>query len=356
MNVTLKQIAKQAGVAISTVSVILNGKAGNYNISKETETRVRGIAEELSYRVSGSALALLKGRNDCVGLLSPSISDLLHTEIYNQIFTLLNQYCYEKDLNMMTLTLDESDVDIPSMIRLRNIDGVFLVHQINPEIWCEIEKLKLPAVSINVQSPNGFDSVLPDDFQGMNLAVDHLVKLGHQRILYLNRYLNRKDAVISHPSVVSRLNGFKHAVVKHGLELYKGWDTPVVQAREDCISDDVVLLDAFLPKLLALPVQNRPTAIILYSGMWLRNVVIALKKANLQVPQDISIVCCDQSELVRQWIPAITHIEIPTIEMAKTAAEMLYKKVNRQNVMSENVLLPERLIEMESTAPVIKST
>ncbi len=334
-------------MAISTVSVILNGKAGNYNISKETETRVRGIAEELSYRTSGSALALLKGRNDCIGLLSPSISDLLHTEIYNQIFTLLNQYCYEKDFNMMTLTLEESNVDIPSMIRLRNIDGVFLVHHINPEIWCEIEKLKLPAVSINVQSPNGFDSVLPDDFQGMNLAVDHLVKLGHRRILYLNR----KD-MIGHPSVVSRLKGFKHALARHGLELYKDWDTPLVQAREEHISEDILLLDAFLSKILALPAGNRPTAIILYSGMWLRNVVIALRRVNLRVPQDISIVCCDQSELVRQWIPAITHIEIPTTEMAKSATEMLYKKVNLENIPSENVLLPERLIEMESTMPV----
>lgn len=345
-QMTLMEVARQAKVSISTVSMVMNGHAGKYRISKETISKVELIAGKLNYRPSGSARALIHGRTNCVGLFMPNMAETMAFEIYASMFTAMNSKFHEYDFNTMVFELEQGKETIPRMIRERYVDGIIMAHSSPEYIIDELKRLCVPSVFVNVSLSAPYDSIVPDDYQGMRLAVKHMVDLGHRRILYLN-----KHSMEFHPSMSTRLRAFYETMQECGLVPYAGSDTLLWRKRDDKPQPpNAEDFKVFLTKILARPAENRPTAVIAYTALWLRELMLTIQHAGLRVPQDISVICCDQMQMVREWVPRITHVRIDGVAMGSRAADMLYNKIEGKiSKPIPAILIPEELVVLEST-------
>jgi LacI family transcriptional regulator len=273
-------------------------------------------------------------------------SELLRFELYTLMFERISQFFHEHNMNTMLFTFDPVRPVVPKMIRERHIDGLILPYYVPPEILAELEASRIPAVFVNSSAPPGAAVVLPDDRQGMSLAVAHLVKLGHRRILYLN-----KRTRMDHPSETTRMEAFFEAMRSFGLTPCRGSDTPLGGEETRLRLPDCVDGAAFLHEQLNEDVDLRPTAVISYSAVWLRNIMLAILRAGLRVPQDLSLVCFDQLGIVRDGIPSVTHVAIPMADMAHKACERLLSGLHGGIEAEPTIIVPEKLVVMESTAP-----
>lgn len=344
---TLKKVAREANVSVSTVSLVINGRANKNRITAETIDRVKAAASKLNYRPLGSARALSQGKIGCIGLFLPEMSTTLSFEIYMSMFTEMNTQFHKHDLNMMVFAIDDKSPVIPKMIRERHVDGVIVLQRAPLYLLEELRVLGIPTVYLNADVPGQTDVIMPDDYQGISLAVQHLVDLGHKRILYLN-----KHALLYHPSMSIRLRAFYESMYSFGLNPYPGSDALLWQKIEgNKQPPNAEDFKVFVSKILSRPVESRPTAIIAHTALWLRGLMLTIQAAGLQVPRDISVVCCDQLQIVREWIPSITHLRIPSEDIAKSAVKLLLEKIDDKSKRQPLILLPEELIVAESTAP-----
>ncbi len=347
ISATLEKVAREANVSISTVSLVINGRANNHRITAETIDRVKAAAERLNYRPLGSARALSQGKIGCIGLFLPEMSETLSYDIYMSMFTEMNAQLHEYDMNMMVFAIDDSKPIIPKMIRERHVDGVIVAQRAPAFLLDELKMLGIPTVFVNADVPRQVDLVMPDDYQGMTLAVKHLVELGHKRILYLN-----KHAQTYHPSMSTRLRAFYECMHREGLSPYPGSDALLWRKRDDKPKPpNAEDFTVFLSKILSRPGESRPTAVVAYTALWLRDIMLTIQHADLQVPRDISVICCDQLQLARDWIPSITHLRIAGEVMGKNAVRLLLDKIENKTESQLPVMVPEELIVAESTAP-----
>jgi LacI family transcriptional regulator len=345
MAVTLKNVAEKAGVAVSTVSMIIGGKSNRYGINKETARKVRDIASKLDYRPSASALALLKGSVDCIGVFSASKGQILKEPFYAEMFCAIENQFHDHNINTMTLTLElkRYDGSVPKMFRERFIEGALIVHYAPKEVLALLQNSNLPRVYVNMGFFEEGDTVNPNEAQGMRDAVEYLFGLGHRRIIYLG-----KTSKFPHHSMDSRRKSFTETMRSLGMEPCEGSMVPLSTDPDDIklmhqLKDpEDVLYEALLK-------PDRPTAVIVYHDNWLGKVLRAIEKASLKVPSDVNVITFGESEFSRHITPNITHVNIPFREMGVTASDILYGKIRRNENDRQTILLPEDLIIKEST-------
>lgn len=349
MAVTLKQIAGQLGIATSTVSMALNGKASQYNISKETVDKVRLLAKQTGYRANAGAKSLLSGKLDCIGVLSASLGQILKEPIYSEMFCSIQNLFHDCEINTMTLTLDLSKykASVPKMIREHFVEGVIIAHYFPHDIIEIIKEIALPQVYVNMEVTGDVDTVNPDDWGGMQKAMKYLFELGHKRILYLGR-----SSKISHPSTKNRLDSYVDAMKNYGLTLPKeSFGSLSTDLERVNVTPTLKDPGEFLYEQLCKPESERPTAVISYHDMWTGRVMSAIDAASLNVPSDISYMTFGQSEFTRHFKPSITHLEIPFAKMGELAAEKLFAKIRLGDKERVSALLPEELVIADSTGP-----
>lgn len=344
MTVTLKQLAGKLGLATSTVSMALNGKANQYKISEETVEKIHSMAKQLNYRANVNAKSLLSGKLDCIGILSASLGQILKEPFYNEMFCSIQNFFHDREINTMTLTLNLNQYkdSVPKMIREHFVEGIILAHYFPPKLIEILRATCLPQIYVNMEAAKGADTINPDDSQGMQKAIKYLYDLGHRRILYLGKSSN-----LSHPSMKIRLESYVNTMKNLGLKLVE--ESFVSLSADSKNGNDP---GEFLYTQLCKPKSARPTAVISYHDMWTGKIISAIKAASLDIPRDISFITFGQSEFTRHLKPAITHLEIPFGKMGELAAEKLFAKIRLDDNKHFSILLPEELIVADSTAPV----
>ncbi len=191
-----------------------------------------------------------------------------------------------------------------------------------------LDAIKKPAVFVHrlfgTQIQN---SVVPDDQYGAGLAVDHLVRLGHRAIAYIN------GPASWHPAR-ERLEGFKQRLAQNGLPLVEEWLQP----------GDWEIEGGYKAAQFLLQLDNRPTAIFAANDLMALGAIYAIQDASLSVPEDMAIVGYDNRDFT--WIvrPRITTVVMPVYEMGKIAAEMLLKKISGEISDVDEVKIKGELI------------
>lgn len=331
-HVTIKQVADHLGVAQSSVSRALNDHP---DVSGEMKQRVRSASEELGYEPDYLAQSLRRGATSTVGFVLRDISNPLFADLVTGAGALLDSAGYS--LLLMNSGQDPvHDVGHIKLFRRRRVDGLILSLQseTQPGLSELVSSLDFPIVLVDRELAGvNVSSVVVDNYSGMERAVGHLVSLGHQRIALVS---GSEDILTTR----ERVRGYRAALQTNGL----AEDAALLRLRS---YDQQFGYEQALDLLAS---ADPPTAIIAGGIRLLVGTLAACRQASAQIGNDVSIVGCDEAELMSYLNPAVSVILRHPQVMGRIAAELLIEQLER-NAPPRRVSVPTEYIPRASTMP-----
>ncbi|MGA2916785.1 MAG: LacI family DNA-binding transcriptional regulator [Sedimentisphaerales bacterium] len=356
--VNLYDVAKAAGVSKSTASRVLNNKL--VNVTGEVRERILEVSRKMGYRPNLLAQSLSKQNKQMIHILGGShalrdFGDIYQTAV-NKIVSLV-----DSDFEDYTITVDMSlhhanNSELP----LWRISAAIILARCNPATVEELERMNIPYVVINGPAGKLGSQVIPDDVNGMKLAVKYFVDLGHKRIAYAGPqcvavdYWWAKSNVVSsipallrgHSSVSDRHQTYLEQMQAYGLIPMVDHDKmPSTEQTYQNLHDSAI---KYIKKTI---LRDKATAIIVYGHMEALNLLQAAQSLGISVPQQLSIICfCDQ-HACDIMSPSMSFIDLMSGEMGQAAAELLIRQLEHpEQIKPEVITLPERLIVRNTTS------
>lgn len=314
-KVGIRDVARAAGVSVTTVSHVLN-ETPNTRTSDTTRERVREVARELGYSPNRLARGLRTRTSGMIGLLTEEIATTPHA---GRIILGAQE---EASKHNLTLAIINSHLSAGAAARRadaralidRQADGIIYATVYHQEVPVPAVLRSVPAVLIGAVDQQGLvPAVLPDERAGVASAIELLVSHGHTRI----GFVNASEDV---PATRGRLLGYRDAVVRHGLVA----DPQLVAIGQGEAPGG----RQAARELLSRP--DRPTAIVCYNDRMAWGVYTAAVELGLSIPRDLSIVGFDdQAPIPESLFPQLTTIALPHYEMGAWAVETLMGLIER---------------------------
>lgn len=339
MVATQKDIADKLGISVATVSRALGGYS---DIAKSTQERVKEVAGEMGYSPNITARQLQKRRTDTIGLILPSenlrISDPFFSEFLSGIMGESTQYGMDLLVSIHPSTKDETELYL-NYIRSRRVDGFIVTRtqRQDPRIDLLREHNFPFAAFGRVDGDNDFPLIDENGKLGVQLAVDHLVELGHTRMAFISEPTHLTKAY-------HRLSGFCRAIELHGLT----------------IDQDLIIEGGFRQRsghLIGeqlLDMSNPPTAIVACNDLLALGAMRAIQERGLVVGKDISVTGFDDIALAEYVHPPLTTCHQPARQIGKMIYQMLVKEINQESPDKRQIILKPELVVRQSTGPVQK--
>lgn len=330
MSVTVKDVARVAGVSTATVSRALRDFA---TVDPEIRRHVQQVAERLNYIASPAAAALSTGRAGSIGVITPFVDRMAFQRMLTGIESAMRGT--EMDL-LLYRTGDPSDPHpVPPRKRLaRRVDG-FIVLSLalhSPDVE-EISKLNMPVASFGEQGPWG-SSVQIDDRAGAVRATEHLISLGHSRIALIHGREAQDPGVLEY----QRHLGFRDAIGRAGLAIDPRMIVPGAFTIEGGSHAMDALLDAVDP----------PSAVVSFSDEMAYGAILAMRRRGLTPGRDVSIIGFDGHETSK--LVDLSTIAVPFEEIGATTARKLIDEIEgRASEDSGVTVLPTTLEHRSST-------
>jgi LacI family transcriptional regulator/LacI family repressor for deo operon, udp, cdd, tsx, nupC, and nupG len=337
-QVSIKDIARAAGVSYSTVSRALND---NPAISQEVRTRIQGLAQAMGYTPNALAQGLLSQQTHSIGMVVTSISDLFFVDMLKSV----EEAAQEAGISLFLASSNnarEREIKILETLNRRRVDGVIITaSRISREYISRLEEMRIPVVMVNTQVEGDYQnisSLYVDDYAGGRMAMQHLLDLGHQRIGYIG--VNNRSG-----SNARRMEAYLDALKEHGIAPQEDWICINQATRWGDLESD---LQAGQCRVFEL-IQSGITALFCFSDTVAVGAILACRKLGIDVPAQVSVVGFDDSELCEIVSPPLTTVSQPKQEMGQTALRMLLASINGSRV-PDTVVMPSLVIR-ESTAP-----
>ena len=337
MPITIKDVAKRAGVSHSTVSRALHG---SNLISDETVERVRQIAIEMGYFPSAAARSLKTNRSHALGVIVSAIDDPFFSEILQGIEEIAQERGYS--LLMAASQRDpQREQAIVQDMRERHIDGLIICSaSFSAEQRRKLLEYGIPIVAVNNQAAEEYRySIYHDDVDGSRQVARHLIDLGHRRIAYLGNPLSGR-------TTLDRLTGFRQEMDATGLTIP---DEYIHEIHGGDPEDGLTALNHFLE------LPERPTALFCFNDMLAIGVLNGLQRAGIRVPEDISVVGFDNIVFSAYTNPPLTTLDQPKhyigAEAARLILGLLDPLIGEEAPNQEIQKLKGKLLVRQSTAP-----
>lgn len=330
---TIEDVAKLAGVGKVTVSYVLNGRAAEARISRDTCERVFSAAKELDYRPSAIARSLASKRAAAITLV------FQHGEYFSTGSSFINEVLrgvceasVQADVNLILHTRSFSNaVEEAHALMDGRTDGALILRDDEDPLVSELSSRGFPLVLFFTRhSDPKIDFIDADNFTGGRLATQHLIDLGHKRI-----------AMATGPSgsiaAKDRLAGYLSAMVSAGIEPQAEWRRaiPIPDAVDGSFATWIDQIDA--------------TALVCWSDDVAFACMTTLKNAGLTIPNDLSVVGFDSSEACERFSPRLTSIRQPVYEMGFAAAKRLIAKTRQSEPVGDPSIYPLSLDIRHST-------
>ncbi len=335
----LADVARAAGVGTSIVSRVLNGDP-TVSIRSETRERILAAARELNYRPNALARGLRLRRTMTLGLI---VNVSYQTEIAEVISAAERAAAAA---GYVTLIADTADFvgrgeAYRRLLFERRVDGLLIGSiQVGDEFVAELREEGLPFVVLNRRTRGGGASVSVDDARGVQLAVDHLVGLGHRRIAYLAGPITTTAGPVSTEPVRRRLAGYRAGMRAAGLPvpssaIVPSWIDPeaIQRATEQALS-----------------ANPRPTALVVWSPTAAIVALAAAHRLGVRMPGELSVVSYNDSPIAGYLEPPLTTVRMPLDEMARAGVEALLRVADGERPRSIVVRTAPVLVARGSTA------
>ncbi len=337
-RVTINDVAKAASVGKVTVSYVLNGRADEVGISRETSQRVMEAARELDYRPSGVARMLARNRADAIAIVFQhahyfSAASAFLTEAMHGVC----QECVEQELDVLLHTKPADDpISEANALSDGRVDGVLMLRDDNDPTLAALTERGTPLVLFFSRSNDPRVSYVDcDNFMGGKVAGQHLVSLGHQRF----------GMVVGSPNSIDsadRFHGYRSAIESAGL----AFDQSLVARMESALQSPSELIE-----MMKRP--DRPTALFVWSDDVAFECMKVLRDLRLRIPEDVSIVGFDSTSACTRVDPPLTSIRQPVIEMARRATQILAARVRDGASTPQQIVFPPHLSVRGSTSSFV---
>lgn len=336
MRVSIKDIARAAGVSHSTVSRALSDSP---LVSAETRARLQHLAKDMGYSPNTLARSLVTRQTHSVGVVVTTIADPFVAEVVQGIEATAHDHGYTVILSTSGAE-PEREIAAVEMLRSKRVDGVIVTSSRIGALYLDhLERIGVPVVLINnhnEQSGRYTFTVTVDNRHGGRLATDHLVQLGHRRIAYIT-------APADHSSDADRMAGYREALIAAGIEV----DASLIVAGNGRADGGERAMATLMTT------KARPTAVFCYNDMTAVGLIYMARQVGLAVPGDLSVVGFDDIPFARYCVPPLTTIAQPKVEMGQLAMKMALSlmKIRGEADQGElsNIVAQGKLIVRAST-------
>ncbi len=327
--ITIKDIARSAGVSHTTVSRALRGDS---RITPDTTERIVRLAREMGYVPNSIAQSLNSQRTNTIGMLVTTVADPVVMDLVEGAEPVAQEqgYC----LFLGTSRNDPlREISVVETFQRRRVDGVIVAaSRIGDGYRSALDRIQVPIVLMTSQEVDESNPTVDvDSVAGAKLAVDHLIRQGHQKI----GYIGAADRPLTN---ARRLAGYRAKLEEAGIVANPDW---VAVPEAD---DDIQRGWHGLEECLAVGT----TAIFCHNDQIAIGLLNACYHKGISIPDDLSIVGFDDVRAASYVIPALTTVRQPLLEIGKQAMQMVLKLINQESV--ENQQLDCELIVRSSTA------
>jgi len=339
-KISLKDIARELGVSPALVSMVLNHRGDEKKVSPETQKKVWDLVKKLNYKPNQVARSLRLGNSKTIGLIIADISNVFYSIIAKSI----EEQASKNGYSIMFMSSEEDPKKEETMTKTlinRGVDGLILStscsdrHQIRM-----LRDSNIPFVLIDRYIPGiKTNYVLAGNYQGAFDMTEHLLSLGYTRIALL-------AVTPSHLTTMKhRISGYQDALRKNGHavknKLIKEIAYNNIKKNMETILKDLILTE----KVESIFFLNNKLTI---AGLEI------LKRLNIRIPQDISVVSFDDIELFKFSYPTITSVSQPKEEIGKLAFEILLNQINDSDMKKQQITLPVTINIRESCGSIMK--
>ena len=327
---TVQDVARRAGVSTATVSYVLNATRF---VSGGLRERVLAAVRELHYEPNAAARTLRSNRSHTLGLILPDLRNPFFTEAVRGVEDVAQSRGY-------TVLLANSDEDTERearhlrVLRAKHVDGLILAPAGGS--YAELEQLvdaRFPLVLLDRDLAGlGTPAVMLDNEAAAHAAVDHLIRLGHQRV----------GMITGRPplsSTVERQRGYRRALDEAGLP----FDERLVETGGSTVEGGAAAASTLLERL------PPPTALFAANNLMTIGALMAIERHGLSVPGDVALVGFDELPWADVFRPRLTTVAQPLYELGRTAAELVLEQLSGAGHHPRRVLLAGTLVVRDSS-------
>ena len=333
MAVTIKDVARVAGVSVATVSRTLNGHS---NVTAQTRERVLGVVAQLRFVPSSAAQSMITRRTHTVGALLPD----LHGEYFSELIRGIDLAARARGLHLLVSSSHGDAAEAAAALRAMNgrVDGLLVMspHVSADFLWGNLAD-DVPAVLMNTRVAGGqHSSFAVDNLGGAYAMVRHLVDRGHRDIAFVAGPESNFEAH-------ERLLGYRAAIA----DLLSGTSEHVLQG-------DFTQESGFRAGSQVVALTHRPTAVFASNDVMAIGCLSALNEAGLQVPHDIALAGFDDIPISRYVNPSLTTVRARITELGGLALERLASAIEEPGRIAPlHQTLRADLIVRQSTAATV---
>ncbi|MCV9886168.1 LacI family DNA-binding transcriptional regulator [Metabacillus halosaccharovorans] len=335
--VTIKDVAKLANVAPSTVSRVI---ANNPRISEKTKRRVREVMEELGYHPNFQARNLASKSSKSIGVIMPnSTYHAFQNPFFPEVLRGISMNAHENLFGIYLSTgstEEEIHEEIVSMVQGRRVDGIVMLYsRVNDLSMRYLHECQFPFTVVGrpYENEDRVTFVDNDNIYITKQVTNYLIQLGHRDVAIIG---GSKDFVVT----LDRINGYKKALEEAGISF-----RPEYIVHEDSTKNSI---KTAVTSLMALP--SPPTGIVTMDDMVAYEATSHLEKLGLLVPHDISIVGFNNLMLSEHSKPPLTSVDTSTYELGYHAANCLIEKIKEPSMLAKRITIPTKFIERKSCA------
>ncbi|HUN25417.1 MAG TPA: LacI family DNA-binding transcriptional regulator [Steroidobacteraceae bacterium] len=327
---TIRDVARELGISVATVSRALTRPE---LLRRDTRDRVIATAERLGYRPNLLARGLRRGETRALLFIVPTLSPFF-LEIYAGAEDVAREADFALLLGSSRGDAEREEACFDQVVSGR-ADGIILLTGLVPSAYASGKRPLPPLIAVLERVPHHAVPVIRTDHRsGAAAATRHLIDLGHRRIAHI---AGSRRA----PSSAQRLGGYRSTLESAGLAA----PPELVHPGDFGLRSGLVAMEALLT------LRDPPTAVLCGNDEMAFGAILALNRAGLAVPRDVSVVGFDNQAMAEYSNPPLTTVHIPREELGRRAALALIEQLKGRSVAHEPVL-PTRLIVRESTAPV----
>lgn len=326
-KITIKDVAREAGVSVTLVSFVMNAKMGKDGrldcpVNPETAARVLDVAKRLGYRRNAAAASLRSGRSNTIAVITTDIANNFFAGISRHIEDKAVQYGYTVLFGSSDEKADKLDAVMDTVLAY-NIDGVIVAPvpggegAINKAI-----DAKVPVVLLDrdIEGLEGVGKVLLDDVEAGRRATELLIANGYKKIEMVSYNLR-----IS--SIAEREEGYKAVMGENGLESHVNHTT---------YGDP----DQLIPQILKDALDRGVEALFLPTYSLTAMVIGAMNDLHIRTPRDLGLVAFDESDIYKLGPSTIAHIVQPLRELGEKSVDVLHSMIENEPAETTIILKP----------------
>ncbi len=311
MAVTIRDVARAAGVSVATVSRVFNDSGP---VHAETRARIRDVARELRYTPNSAARSLITAKSNVLGVLLPD----LYGEFFSEVIRGLDQTAQRHNYHVLLSSAHETQARVEAAMRAMRgrVDGLIVMSpDLDERVLAANLPESLPVVLMNCAFEGmAYDAISVDNFGGSSAMVRHLLATGRDRVAIITGSPRNADAR-------ERLRGYRTTLRDAGAVWREEWEIP----------GDFTEAGGYAAAQVLAGLTPRPNAVFAANDAMAIGALSGFREAGLRVPDDIAVGGFDDIPMARYMSPALTSVHVENSALGSQAMRALLTAIEEKN-------------------------